>query len=250
MATGPTSPSTVSGANQPVNGTTSTCKEKRVIVIDPGHGGTADVAGSSKNNAIAASGVLEKKLTLEWANVLKEHLESEAIQQIFRGKGYCEVKVLLTRTTDVNVTATNRRKVASDNKADILISLHFNGFNKKARGTETYYRDSKNGQQSNEGDDKALATAVNTAAYQAIAAVDSAAANRGVKPDSKTGHKAISVLKDPGKGLSGKMCRSCLLESEFIDVPAVDTLLVSGASATTNRSAVMLAVARALANVL
>lgn len=250
MATGPSSPSTVSGANQPVNGTTSTCREKRVIVIDPGHGGTADVAGSSRNNAIAASGVLEKTLTLEWANTLKTHLESEAIQEIFRGKGYCEVKILLTRTTDVNVTATNRRKVAGDNKADILISLHFNGFNRRARGTETYYRDPANGQQANAGDDRALATAVNTAAYQAIAAVDTAASNRGVKPDTQTGHRAISVLKDPGRGLSGRMCRSCLLEAEFIDNPTVDTLLVSGASAATNRSAVMLAVARALANIL
>jgi N-acetylmuramoyl-L-alanine amidase len=242
------SPASASGANQPVDATTSSCKEKRVIVIDPGHGGTANVQGSSYNNAIAASGVLEKRLTLEYAQVLKTHLESIEIQQIFKGKGYCEVKILLTRTTDVNVTATNRRKVAADNKADILISLHFNGFNKKSRGTETYYRDPANGQQSNTKEDLALATAVNNAAYGAIAAIDSSAANRGVKLDSKTGHKAVSILKDPGKGLSGKMCRSCLLEAEFIDVPAVDVLMVSGPSATTNRSAIMRAVARALAN--
>lgn len=250
MAQGPSSPSAVSGANQAVGATTSTCKEKRIIVIDPGHGGTKDVAGSSKNNAVAASGVLEKKLTLEYAQELKTHLESDQVQKIFQGKGYCEVKVLLTRTTDVNVTATNRRKVAGDNKADILISIHFNGFNKSSRGTETYYRDPANGQQSNAGEDKALATAVNNAAYQAIAAIDAGAKNRDVKPDSKTGHKAISVLKDPGIGLSGKMCRSCLLEVEFIDVKEVDSILVSGSSATLNRSSVMLAVAKALASVL
>jgi len=44
------------------------------------------------------------------------------------------------------------------------------------------------------------------------------------------------------------MCRSALVEIEFIDVPAVDAILVTGADA--NRSSVMLAVARALANTL
>ncbi len=244
------SPSAAAGANTPVAATTSTCKEKRVIVLDPGHGGTKNVAGSSSNNAVAASGILEKQLTLEYVQDIKKHLDSDEIQQIFKGKGYCEVKVLLTRTTDVNVTAANRRKVAADNKADILMSLHFNGFNKKSRGTETYYRDPASGGQANAKEDQALATAVNNAAYGAIAAIDSSAANRGVKPDSKTGHKKISVLADPGKGLSGKMCRSCLLEVEFIDVKEVDAILVSGSSAATNRSAVMRAVAKALANVL
>jgi len=248
MAQEPSSPASAAGANQPVNATTNTCKEKRVIVLDPGHGGTANVAGSSWNNAVSFTKVLEKRLTLEYVQVLKSHLESEEIQQIFRGKGYCEVKVIMTRTTDVNVTARNRVKTATDNKADILMSLHFNGFNKSSRGTETYYRDPKNGSQANAGEDKALAQAVNDAAFGAVSAIDSGAKNRGVKLDSQTGHKAVSVLRDPGKGLSGKICRSCLLEVEFIDVQAVDTVLVSGPQATNNRSAIMRAVARALAN--
>jgi N-acetylmuramoyl-L-alanine amidase len=131
-----------------------------------------------------------------------------------------------------------------------LISLHFNGFDKKTRGTETYYRDPANGSQSNAKEDEALATAVNNAAYQAILGVDSKANNRKVKKDSETGEKRIGVLRDPGIGLSGKMCRSCLLEVEFIDVKAVDAILVSGSSATINRGTVMGAVAKALANVL
>ena len=242
------SPSSASGANQPVDATTSSCKEKRVIVIDPGHGGTTKVGGSSPNNATAASGVLEKQLTLEYAEVLKTHLESDEIQQIFKGKGYCEVKIIQTRTTDVNVGISARVKVARDNKADIFISIHFNGSTgKNARGTETYYRDPKNGSQSNAKQDAALAKAVNDATYGAIAAIDSNAKNRNVKADSQTGHKKVGVLVDPGIGLSGKMCRSCLVEIEFIDFPAVDVILVSGSSATTNRSAIMRAVAKALA---
>ena len=203
MAQDVSSPASAAGANQPVDATASTCKEKRVIVIDPGHGGTKKVGGSSPNNAVAASGVLEKRLTLEYAQVLQTHLESEAIQQIFRGKGYCEVKIILTRTTDVNVGISDRVKVARVNKADT---------------------------------------------FGAIAAIDSGAKNRGVKADSQTGHKKVGVLADPGIGLSGKMCRSALVEIEFIDVPAVDAILVTGADA--NRSSVMLAVARALANTL
>jgi N-acetylmuramoyl-L-alanine amidase len=248
MAQEPSSPAAAAGANQPVNSTTNTCKEKRVIVLDPGHGGTKNLPGSNWNNAVSFTKVLEKKLTLEYCQNLKEHLESEEIQQIFQGKGYCEVKIIMTRTTDVNVAGRNRVKVATDNKADILFSLHFNGYNKTARGTETYYKDPKNGSQANAAEDKALATAVNTAAFGAISAIDSAAKNRGVKADSQTGLKNITVLRDPGKGLSGKMCRSCLLEVEFIDVQVVDTNFVSGPNATNNRSAVMRAVARAIAN--
>jgi len=250
MAQGPSSPSSASGANQQVDATTSSCKEKRVIVIDPGHGGDANVEGSSCNNAISATGVLEKTLTLQYAQVLKEHLDSDACQKIFQGKGYCEVKVILTRTTDVNVTGKGRVKVATDNKADILMSIHFNGGDKKVRGTETYYRATSNGSQSNVKEDMALATQVNAAALQAIQALGPGARDRKIKPDTETQKKTIAVLRDPGIGLSGKMCRSCLLEVEFIDVPVVDTLLVSGPQASLNRSSVMSAVAKALADAL
>lgn len=251
MAQGPSSPASAPDATQPVDATANTCKEKRVIVIDPGHGGAKNVAGSNANNATSASGVKEKVLTLAYAQDLKEHLESDEIQQIFRGRGYCEVKIIMTRTTDVNVTARNRVKTATDNKADILMSIHFNGSKyHNARGTETFYRDPRNGSQANLGEDKALAEAVNNAAFQAISAMDSAASNRGIKSDKQGKNPGISVLRDPGRGLSGKICRSCLLEVEFIDFPAVDVLLVSGPQATNNRSAIMRAVARALANVL
>jgi N-acetylmuramoyl-L-alanine amidase len=244
------SPSAASGANQPVDSTTSTCKEKRVIVIDPGHGGTKKVSGSNWNNATAASGVLEKTLCLQYAQLIKTHLESDAIQKIFQGKGYCEVKIILTRTSDVNPTGAERVKVATDNKADILMSIHFNGVDKKVRGTETYYRTKSNGYQSNEKEDIALAGVVNAAALKAVQALGPGAKDRKVKPDTETGPKQIAVLRDPGIGLSGKMCRSCLLEVEFIDVPAVDVLLVSGPSAALNSSSIMLEVAKALANAL
>ena len=38
-----------------------------VVVLDPGHGGSVKVGGSSPNNAVGAGGLLEKDLTLDVA---------------------------------------------------------------------------------------------------------------------------------------------------------------------------------------
>jgi N-acetylmuramoyl-L-alanine amidase len=250
MTTTPASPSTGAGANAPINGVTQECQQKRVIVIDPGHGGSENLRGSSSNNATAVSGALEKNLTLEFARILKTQLESADVQAIFTGKGYCEVKIILTRDSDVNLTAVDRVAVATTNKADILMSIHFNGGDAATRGVETYYKADANAGQSNETEDRDLATAVNTALFTALRGLDSRARNRGVKPDTQTGHGSLGVLRDPGIGLSGAMCRSILVEIEFITNVAVDTLLVSGPNATANRQTILLAVARALARAL
>jgi N-acetylmuramoyl-L-alanine amidase len=246
----PASPSTDKDATAPVDGVKQECQQKRVIVIDPGHGGEHDLDGSSANNATAVSGVLEKTLTLEWAKVLKTQLESADVKAIFTAKGYCEVKVILTRESDVNLSAVDRVAVATTNKADILMSIHFNGFDKVTRGVETYYKAKTNVAQSNEAEDKELATLVNTALYNAIKALDSKTKNRNIKPDTQTEHKSLGVLRDPGIGLSGAMCRSILSEIEFITVAAVDTLLVSGPNVASNRQAILLEVAKALARAL
>ncbi len=99
----------------------------RKIVLDPGHGGTATVGGSSWNNAIGPSGSLEKTWTLDVCLRAKDALA---------GRGYT---VLMTRETDVNVSIDGRRKVARDAKADCFISIHFNASDAhNAQGTETY----------------------------------------------------------------------------------------------------------------
>lgn len=106
-------------------------KTNRVIVIDPGHGG-------SNHGTYAHSvqdGPFEKKFTLDWAKRLKPLLETE---------GW---KVFLTRTNDVYVTNADRVVFAEANHADLFISLHFNSTeedkktgkrNGKAGGLETY----------------------------------------------------------------------------------------------------------------
>lgn len=70
-----------------------------VIVIDPGHGGTAAVGGSSPNNATGANGLLEKNPTL--------HLGLE-VAALLRPAH----QVLVTRNSDINLGLAARAQVA------------------------------------------------------------------------------------------------------------------------------------------
>lgn len=223
------------------------CKGKRVIVLDPGHGGFGKkLGGSDANHAEAVSGPLEKELTLDFAKRLRKSLESPAVQKLLP-EGCSELEVVMTRETDVNLSLSDRVAVATKHKADIFLSLHFNGDNDRSvHGTETFYKDPKNAYQANAAADKALAQKVNQALFGAFAAVDPSAKNRGVKPDTMTRPKALGILNDPGPGSSGKMCRSVIAEIEYISNVAVDKRIVSGPNAEKNRDAAMLAVAEVL----
>lgn len=102
----------------------------KVIVIDPGHGG-------SDPGAIGAAGTREKDITLTISKRVKEYLEDEG------------AKVYMTRTTDVDVYGPNasdrdelqaRVDVGERNNADVFLSLHINSsVNKDIGGFSTYY---------------------------------------------------------------------------------------------------------------
>jgi N-acetylmuramoyl-L-alanine amidase len=95
----------------------------RVIVIDPGHG------GSNVGTHSVLDGRLEKEFTLDWAKRLAPLLESN---------GW---KVFLTRTSDVTVSNLDRVVFAEAHHADLFISLHFNSTpdrDRKPSGLETY----------------------------------------------------------------------------------------------------------------
>ena len=83
-------------------------KTNRVIVIDPGHG------GSNLGTRSVADGKYEKEFTLDWAKRLAPILETN---------GW---KVLLTRTSDEDISLSNRVSFADAAKADLFVSLHFN----------------------------------------------------------------------------------------------------------------------------
>ncbi len=202
---------------------------KAVVVIDPGHGGTHDVGGSSKNNAVSASGVLEKNITLRFAFLIRD-----ALQELSAGNGQ-ELKVFMTRETDTNLALSARAALAKTKKADVFLSIHCNGFNGKARGTETLI--SPKAVNSNHSADKALATAIQKAVFTTIKARDPKAVDRKVK-DQKLG-----VLNEASLGTK---TRGCLLELEFIDVPAVDKLLNIGPESPQIRTEISKAIAVAI----
>jgi N-acetylmuramoyl-L-alanine amidase len=199
-----------------------------IVVIDPGHGGNFDVGGSSKNNAVSPSGVLEKNITLRFAFLVRE-----ALQKIGQAGGH-NIQVILTRDTDTNLSLSDRAKVGKNNRADIFLSIHCNGFDGTVRGTETLI--SPQTVNSNHSADKALAQSIQGAVFKAIQAHDANAKDRRVR-DQKLG-----VLNEANLGTE---TRGCLVELEFIDVPAVDTLLNLGPNAGQVRSDIAQAIAHA-----
>jgi N-acetylmuramoyl-L-alanine amidase len=201
------------------------------IVIDPGHGGTETIGSSSPNNAKSPSGVLEKTLTLTMAELVRAEIARLAV----------DARVELTRTSDVNLGLADRARVARDAKADLFLSLHFNGFNGASRGVEAWIRP-KDGGNVNHAEDLAFAESVLDAAFAVIAAADPGTKNRGVKEGN------MGVLRDDelGNTLAQHPCRACLLELEFIDVQKVDELFNAGQDAPQFRTKVAQAIAVAL----
>lgn len=90
----------------------------KVIVLDPGHGGR-------DHGARSVTGQTERWYTLDLAKRVERNLS---------GKGY---RVFLTRTTDTTVSLEERVAFAGKNKANLLVSIHFNSGG-TAHGIETF----------------------------------------------------------------------------------------------------------------
>ena len=80
---------------------------KKLIVLDPGHGG--DEIG-----ARGPEGTLEKSVTLHLARVLSAELQHN-------------YRVVLSRTDDYQMSLDNRTATANNLKADLFISVHTGG---------------------------------------------------------------------------------------------------------------------------
>lgn len=94
-------------------------EKKRVVYIDPGHGGS--------DSGAARGGATEKQLNLQVSNYLIPELES---------MGYL---VLTSRDVDKWITLDHRANEANGGEADIFISVHHNaGGGSSARGIETF----------------------------------------------------------------------------------------------------------------
>ena len=164
------------------------------VVIDPGHGGQGKVGGSSGNNATSPSGLLEKDLTLAVAR----HAETAL--------GASGHNVKLTRTTDVNLSLMDRAAVAKSARADVFVSIHFNGFgDTHVQGTETWVH------QNGSARSVDLAGCVQRAALQATRHRD-----RGVR------RKVLGVV-DPAN--HAQTTAACLAELSFITTSEEDERL-------------------------
>ena len=209
--------------------------KKGSIVLDPGHGGAVETGGSSANNAVSPSGVLEKNVTLRFAFLVREALAELA--QI----GNHDLTVKLTRERDVNVGLVERSLVAKEARADLFLSIHCNGsVAHNARGVETLVRPAAAGN-SNHADDKAFAQKIQDAVFNAVKAHDPKTRDRKVKD------QVLGVLRD--ENLASKT-RACLVELEFIDVKAVDELLNIGPDSLRVDSDIAKAIAGALIDAL
>lgn len=94
---------------------------KKIIVLDPGHGG-------QDPGAIGCSGVYEKNITLAMGRELKELLDKSG-----------KYKVYLTRNTDKFIPLRDRVKIARGYKADLFMSIHADSaLNRNAKGLSVY----------------------------------------------------------------------------------------------------------------
>lgn len=83
-------------------------KPRRVVVIDPGHGGEA-------TGAIGLTGTKEADIALALSFRVKEELEERM-----------DVDVVMTRTNDTHVSLDDRAAIANAVDADLFISIHAN----------------------------------------------------------------------------------------------------------------------------
>lgn len=94
---------------------------KKVIVIDPGHGGVDP-------GAIGITGVREKDVVLSVSKTLKRTLEKTG-----------RYKVVLTRNRDVYVKLRDRIRIARRHNASLFMSIHADSIRKRhVRGASIY----------------------------------------------------------------------------------------------------------------
>jgi len=93
----------------------------KIICIDPGHGGN--------NYGAVGSFLKEKDLTL----IISKELKKLIIKKM-------NLKVIMVRESDYDVSLNKRAEIANNNNADVFISIHINSSLKKgARGPETFF---------------------------------------------------------------------------------------------------------------
>lgn len=166
-----------------------------IVVIDPGHGGSATIPNDSTwNNAVGPNGTLEKTLTLDIGQRVVAHLSAA---------GH---RATATRTTDVNLRLRDRAAVAKSAKADVFVSIHFNGSHgHDAQGTETLVETNHTARSAR------LSLAVQDALLPATGLRDR---NKTFDPATRIKPQGLGVLKLAAHHLE---TAACLAEISFLD---------------------------------
>jgi N-acetylmuramoyl-L-alanine amidase len=95
---------------------------KRMIVIDPGHGG-------KDPGAVGPNNLFEKDIVLDISLKLKKILDKKPDYEVF-----------LTRDRDIFVPLEERTSIAISKSADLFVSIHVNASRRKTlKGIETYF---------------------------------------------------------------------------------------------------------------
>lgn len=107
--------------NGAVHSQKNSAGQVKTVVIDAGHGGAKPGAIGKKSK--------EKDLTLQMALKLGKLIEDN----------YSDVRIIYTRTTDVDINLAERAHIANRAKADLFLSIHCNSWaNSTPTGVETY----------------------------------------------------------------------------------------------------------------
>ncbi|MGR3951633.1 MAG: N-acetylmuramoyl-L-alanine amidase [Chlamydia sp.] len=116
--------------NAPIKGRRASNIKERLILLDPGHGGT-DIG--CRSNGVYPQ-IQEKNITLALIRILQDNLKK---------MGY---RVALTRSKDIYLHRQKRAEYANTIRASLFISLHCNWTSKEnIQGIEIfYYKNSKN----------------------------------------------------------------------------------------------------------
>ncbi|WP_020059530.1 PA14 domain-containing protein [Bacillus sp. 123MFChir2] len=137
----------------------------KAIIIDPGHGGVDD------GHAGINDGITEDEVVLD---------VSLRVRDLFNHKS--PFKVLLTRDSDwrpgnsAKESLQKRVQFAQQNNGDIFVSIHANGYNGTANGTETFYWQSRSSGNPNTEESRVLAEKIQSRLVDALETK-----NRGVK---------------------------------------------------------------------
>lgn len=149
-AAAPTQPPLAKADREPLRGAVdAAADERRIVVLDPGHGGIDPGTRSP------ATGLVEKTVVLEFAKLFKQKLEATG-----------HYTVHLTRGDDSFIPLAERVRIARRLHADVFVSIHADAeFDHSVRGATVYTVAEKG------SDDKSEALAAKENASDAVAGV-------------------------------------------------------------------------------